>query len=843
MPTGGRKQTLNVEGREVAVSNLDKVLYPTSGFTKAHVIDYYIRVSPYLLPHLKDRPVTLKRYPDGVRGEHFYEKDAPSFTPEWVRTFPVPRRSGDSDIRYILINDLPTLVWSANLANLEIHPFLHRAPEIDRPTTITFDLDPGEGTDVLACADVAFLLKDVLDRMKLKSFAKVSGSKGIQVYVPLNTPVTYAVTQPFARTLAEFLAKERPKLIVAEMAKELRKGKVFIDWSQNADFKTTVGVYSLRAKRDHPYVSAPVTWDELRGAFDSGDYKRLYFDSGPALERFSSIGDLFKPVLKLKQKLPETFFGELRLVPPRARTNAPAPQAKKLKEYAARRDFTATAEPSGAIPRRSRQGGRRRFVIQKHAASHVHYDLRLEMHDVLKSWAVPKGVPYGAEDRRLAMATEDHPIAYLDFEGTIAAGQYGGGTVMVWDIGTYELIEGNYYKGRLHLYLSGKKLKGEWTLEKDAQKGPNSWVMRKAGEPIKPLTAKRDDTSALTARTMQQIAEENDRQWQSNRTADLPQAEMKFVEPMLAKIADSLPEGPQWQYELKLDGYRTIALRTENNVKLLSRRNNVLNERFKSVVQALEPIAPGTILDGEVVALDDEGKPSFNMLQNYTGSKIDLYYYVFDLLALRGKNVMGLPLSERREMLKNDALADMVDPIRFSQTLQAAAADLVAAAKEQGLEGLVAKRLNSVYEAGKRSGAWVKFKVNKGHELVIGGYRPGKDLFDNLAVGYYERNELVFIAKIKNGFTPQVKRQVAAKFKGLETDECPFDNLPEPKSARRGEALTAAAMRNYRWLRPELVAQVEFTEWTDTNHLRHSRFVALRDDINPRQVRRETAAE
>ena len=514
MATRSRKQMLNVEGREVPVSNLDKVLYPASGFTKAQVIDYYIRVSPYLLPHLKNRPVTLKRYPDGVRGEHFYEKDAPSFTPEWVKTFPVPRRSGESDINYVLMNDLPTLVWSANLANLEIHPFLHKAPEIARPTLIAFDLDPGEGTDVLTCAEVAFLLKDVLDRIKLKSFAKVSGSKGIQVYVPLNTPVTYGVTQPFARTVAEFLAKERPQLIVAKMAKELRRRRVFIDWSQNADFKTTVGVYSLRAKRDHPYVSAPVTWDELRTALDTGDYKGLYFDPELALERFEKVGDLFEPVLKLKQKLPDKFSAELRV--------SPAPPAGPLKEYAAKRDFTKTAEPAGTVPRRSRQGGRRRFVIQKHAASHLHYDFRLEMHDVLKSWAVPKGVPYGAEDRRLAMATEDHPIGYLDFEGTIPAGQYGGGTVLVWDIGTYELIEGNYYKGRLHLYLRGKKLKGEWILEKDSQKGRNSWVMRKGGEPMKPVSVKRDDSSALTGRTMKEIAAAKDRQWQSNRAADLP---------------------------------------------------------------------------------------------------------------------------------------------------------------------------------------------------------------------------------------------------------------------------------------------------------------------------------
>src|SRR5438270_3646948 len=195
-------ETLQVDGRSITVSNINKVLYPAARFTKGQVIDYYIRVAPYLLPHLKDRPVTLKRYPNGIGGEFFYEKDAPKFTPDWVQTSPVPRRAGGTPIRYILINDLATLAWSANLANLEIHPFLHRVPDIQRPTVLAFDLDPGEGSSVLACAQVAFLIRDLFDRVRMKAFPKVSGSKGIQLYIPLNTPVTYGQTQAFARTVA-----------------------------------------------------------------------------------------------------------------------------------------------------------------------------------------------------------------------------------------------------------------------------------------------------------------------------------------------------------------------------------------------------------------------------------------------------------------------------------------------------------------------------------------------------------------------------------------------------------------------------------------------------------------
>ena len=302
-------QQIRVDGKTLSVSNLEKALYPKAGFTKGQVIEYYARVSGYLLPHLKDRPVTMKRYPDGVRGKFFYEKDAPRYTPDWVRTFPVPRRGGGRPIRYILINDRATLVWCANLANLEIHPFLHRVPHIDRPSYAVFDLDPGEGSDILNCSEVAFLLKEVLDHLKLKSFAKVSGSKGIQVYVPLNTAVMYEQAQGFARTVAQFLEREHPNLVISEMAKAARTRKVFIDWSQNSDFKTTAGVYSLRAKRETPFVSMPVTWEELERARKERDSKSLDWQPEAALERLEKIGDLFAPVLKLKQRLPAEFKG------------------------------------------------------------------------------------------------------------------------------------------------------------------------------------------------------------------------------------------------------------------------------------------------------------------------------------------------------------------------------------------------------------------------------------------------------------------------------------------------------------------------------------------------------
>src|SRR5688572_17716476 len=389
-----KTEQLTVSRRRIAVSNLDKILYPGTRFTKAKVVDYYVNVSKYLLPHLKDRPVTLKRFPEGVFGEAFYEKDAPAFTPDWVKTVSVARRETPGpDIRYILINDLPTLVWVANLDALEIHPFLHRAPRVDRPTSIVFDCDPGEGADLLQCARVALMLRDVLQELSLDSFVKVSGSKGVQVYVPLNSAVTYDETQPLAKGIAQLLAQREPKLIVAEMPKRLRTKRVFIDWSQNTDFKTTVGVYSLRARTYRPYVSVPVRWDELVDALERKDSESLLFTPEETIERLEEVGDLFKPVLRKVQKLPL----EVRRYFEQQRSRA-SHRSTTLDTYEAKRDFRKTHEPKPGARGRSRQGSRRRFVIQKHAASHLHYDFRLEMHDVLKSWSVPKGPPFKKDE-------------------------------------------------------------------------------------------------------------------------------------------------------------------------------------------------------------------------------------------------------------------------------------------------------------------------------------------------------------------------------------------------------------------------------------------------------------
>jgi bifunctional non-homologous end joining protein LigD len=553
-----KTEVVEIEGREVTLSNLEKVMYPASGFTKGQVIDYYIKVSKFILPHLEDRPLTLKRYPDGVTGQFFYEKNASKHTPKWVETAAVKRKREAGEIRYVLLNNLPTLVWAANLASLELHVLLAKAANVQRPTSIVFDLDPGPPADFLTCAEVAIRLRDVLEEMGLRSFVKSSGSKGLQMYVPLNTAVTYEQTGPLANALAEALQRAEPDLVVAKMAKELRGGKVFIDWSQNTDHKTTVAVYSLRAKREAPFVSFPIDWNRLERAVKKGEREAFLVTPDEAIKRLEKEGDLFAEVLTLKQKFPAQkkikaaleAVGKMKIAKSKGtrlkagqyagegkadagdKLNAPKKAAaratkkarlkgvgdRSIEAYQAKRDFSRTPEPAAKVERNGKQ---EIFVIQKHDASRLHYDFRLGMDGVLKSWAVPKGPPYVKAERRLAMHVEDHPMSYKDFEGTIAPGNYGAGTVMVWDFGTYELMDGSMEQGKLHFQLHGKKLEGEWILVKgrNMEGSGEPWFLIKGGEPMKPLTAKEDDRSAVTGRTLEEIARANDRQWKSNRSA------------------------------------------------------------------------------------------------------------------------------------------------------------------------------------------------------------------------------------------------------------------------------------------------------------------------------------
>jgi DNA ligase D-like protein (predicted ligase) len=312
-----------------------------------------------------------------------------------------------------------------------------------------------------------------------------------------------------------------------------------------------------------------------------------------------------------------------------------------------------------------------------------------------------------------------------------------------------------------------------------------------------------------------------------------------FIEPMLLLRTEKLPEGPDWAYEIKLDGYRALAFKTGGKLELRSRNDNDFALRYPSITKALASLPDDTAVDGEIVALDAEGKPSFNALQNCGSSKADLIYYVFDLMVLAGEDVMGEQLRKRRELLEKKILTKLDEPIRYSPALNASLAVLIQSVKAQGFEGLVAKRLDSRYQPGDRSGAWQKMRVNQGQELVIAGYTPSSKNFDALVIGYYEDGKLMYAARTRNGFTPASRAELFKKLKPLEMKDCPFANLPEKKAGRWGAGLTAEKMKECRWLKPQLVGEFEFVEWTDVSHLRHSKFIALRDDKKAKDVVRE----
>ena len=565
-----------------------------------------------------------------------------------------------------------------------------------------------------------------------------------------------------------------------------------------------------------------------------------------------------------------------------------------LTEYKRKRDFKKTAEPAGKpLPKKVK--GASRFVIQKHAARRLHYDFRLEMEGVLKSWALPKGLPWKRGEKHLAVEVEDHPIEYEDFEGIIPEGQYGGGTVMVWDHGTYYVYGEQPLKslreGKLHLVLDGEKANGEWTLVRirgrDDEK--NQWLILKTGADTKPPSNKLEDQSVKTGRTMKQIAEARDAEWESNREtdqsptsqfkarikkaikknendkgveqaprlpgrktgsrsgptiADLPSAKPRFIEPMKAKLVEKPPAAGDWIYELKFDGIRLIAVKKDEKVSLLSRNQNDLSGRFPEIVESIQNLLPREcVIDGEVVAVDDEGRSSFQLLQAHEmeGRKSPIYFYAFDLLQLDRKSLIELPLEARKNVLEK-LCADAGDPIRYSGAIGSDAKRLLEEVQRRGLEGLIGKQRNSVYEPGRRSGAWVKLKCVNEQEFVIGGYTPpqgARKHFGAILVGYYENNKLVFAGKVGTGFTAKSLSMFHKKFQKEARDDCPFVDLPSRQNGQWVLGITPSMMKKMHWVNPKFVAQIKFAEWTRDGKLRAPVFLALREDKKPTDVVRE----
>ena len=570
-----------------------------------------------------------------------------------------------------------------------------------------------------------------------------------------------------------------------------------------------------------------------------------------------------------------------------------------LEEYKRKRDFKKTAEPTGK-PLPQKVKGASRFVIQKHAARRLHYDLRFEMDGVLKSWALPKGLPWKRGEKHLAVEVEDHPIQYGNFEGVIPEGQYGGGTVMVWDRGNYHVYGEQPVKslrdGKLHLVLDGEKAKGEWTLVRirGRDDAKNQWLILKTGGDAKPPSKKLEEQSMKTARTMKQIAEARDAEWESNRDEkdasatsrfkarvresikkkangeivgqprrlsaekqgnrsgrptvaslrDLPAAKARFIEPMKAKLVEKPPAAGDWIYELKFDGIRLIAVKSDKKVSLLSRNQNDLSERFPEVAHAIQNLPAGEcVIDGEVVVLDEEGRSSFQLLQarEMEGRKSPGYFYAFDLLQLDGKSLIGLPLEARKGVLEK-LCANAGDPTRYSGAIGGDAKRLLEEVKRRGLEGIVGKQRNSVYEPGRRSGAWIKLKCVNEQEFVIGGYTPpqgARKHFGAILVGYYENKKLVLAGKVGTGFTTKSLAMLYKKFRAEERPDCPFVDLPSKQNGQWVQGITPSMMRKMHWVNPVFVCEIKFAEWTRDRKLRAPVFLGLREDKRAADVVRE----
>ena len=514
-----------------------------------------------------------------------------------------------------------------------------------------------------------------------------------------------------------------------------------------------------------------------------------------------------------------------------------------IKSYNAKRNFRRTPEPAGRKSRGPDRGSLR-FVVQKHDATRLHYDFRLELGGTLKSWAVPKGPSLRPEDKRLAVMVEDHPFDYRTFEGTIPKGNYGAGTVMVWDEGFYHAsgattraeseraLSKGLRAGRINFVLDGGKLKGEFALVK-SRRGANEWLLIKHADRFAAdRDVTEDDRSAVTGRSLDQIATGGRRRRSRPlQVSDAPKSAMPHdVSPMLASLADEPFDDDGWVFEVKWDGYRAIAEIDSKGVRMYSRNQISLAERFGPVVQALQGLGHDVVLDGEVVVVDPAGVGRFQLLQNYqkTG-KGTLLYYVFDLLYLDGHDLRSLPLVRRKELLGR--VVKGLPNVRVSEHVPGQGKELFRAAEATGLEGVIAKKEDSSYLDGTRSRAWLKIKTHKRQEAVIGGFtepRGSRDYLGALLLGVYQGERFVYIGHTGGGLDAAMRRELHDRLTPLETTVCPFNTRPRPNAPMH-------------WVQPLLVCEVSFSEWTDDGRMRHPIFVGLRDDKTARSVRRESA--
>nr|WP_260982485.1 ATP-dependent DNA ligase [Arthrobacter sp. U41] len=834
-PAGGRER-VRVAGREMVVTNLDKVMYPETGTTKADVLAYYAAVAPVLIPAAANRPATRKRWVHGVGtadapGEMFFQKNLDHSTPGWVPRASITHK--DRTIQYPLVNDPATLAWLAQIAALEIHVPQWRVDSHGNqmpPDRLVLDLDPGEGAGLAECVEVAKLARTILQDVGLEPVPVTSGSKGIHLYAALDGTQSSEQISEFAHELARSLEADHPELAVSDMKKTLRTGKVLVDWSQNSAAKTTIVPYSLRG-RLRPTVAAPRTWRELSSpSLHQLDYQEV-------LQRVKDGKDPFAAISGGKRTGHE----------PAQRSQDQRPDGPgdgggtdpRLETYRAKRDAASTPEPFTAERHRAGTEGtgpgdgtlRERFVIQEHHASRLHFDLRLERDGVLVSWALPKGVPTSKTKNHLAVQTEDHPLDYLDFEGTIPKGQYGAGTMSIWDHGYYEVEK----------WVAGKEVIATLTGQDDGGlggarrfalihtgRGDDQWLIHL----MDPLAAKDAKKGQAAPPPDDEAAASTDQV--DDRATLVPED----FQPMLASAGtiSDLPD-KDWQFELKWDGVRALIIGDATRIRLISRNGNDMSASYPELTDRACWPAQDFIADGEIIAVGPSGRPDFGLLQGRmkltraadvakARASTPVRLLLFDLLAEHGKDLRRLPLSKRRVRLEA-FFTPSGCPVELSGLIDGDIRHILESAEELGLEGVMAKRTDGRY-VGQRSRSWLKLKFERTQEVVVGGWRPGKgergQSVGSLLLGIPDGSRLRYVGRVGSGFSARELVELRRQLDALPRKTPPFSDVPATDAA------------DAHWVSPKLVGEVTYGEWTGSGKLRHPVWRGWRLDKKPEDV-------
>lgn len=781
-----------VDGQEVRLSNLDKVYWPAEGYTKGDLLAAYYNLAPWILPHVRDRPLTMRRMPDGIEGPEFYQKEAPDHTPEWVpRARVTGRGAGEGGTTFLLAQDTPSLLFVANLGCIEFHPWHSRHQTISHPDYAFFDLDPFPPITFERVRRTALLVRVALERLGLRGYPKTSGATGMQVYVPLDGSHTYAEAREFVEQVCRIIHKTWPDGTTMEWETSKRSGKVFLDFGMNVEGKNIASVYSVR-----PFpgasLSTPLRWEEVERDIEPAD-----FTISTIWERLDREGDLFAPVLAGGTPDGQN-LGDAMDALGIARTVIGEP----LKEYKRKRRFDVTPEPAGDV---MRSEGSLTYMIHKHHARRLHYDLRLERDGVLASWAVPKGLPEEPGIRHLAVHVEDHPMDYGSFEGSIPKGEYGAGEVRIWDSGTYEPLE--WTDAKITIRLHGERLQGEYHLVNTRDK---DWIIFRAKE------------AGVV------------------RAASPP-----AIEPMLATPGGEPFDSKDWLFDVKWDGVRALAAIDRGTLRLTTRRGNDVTSQYPELEELASRLsARNGLIDGEIIALDEGVRPSFERLQQRSStpqpsshllSTTPVHYIAFDLLWLDGRSLMDEPLVERLALLKR--LLVPSDHVQMSTPVENKGRAFFEQAKKLGLEGVIAKKKSSGYKPGRRTPDWIKIKAVKRQDCVIVGWTPGRGsrgaTLGALVLGVYRGPTLTYAGHVGTGFTENMLKEMLKTLEPLEIDQPPI----EPPPTREVD------LRRVHWVRPELVCEVEYLEFTKQGRLRGVSYEGLRNDKVPEDAIAEEPGE